>query len=106
MILVSVLILLRCLRYSNKRVLNSSLIQDILDEYDLTLEQSEISFPQLSPEEESIYQIIVKNKPEAAFDTILIEAEMSISKLSTVLLNLELKSVIKKISGNKIVPLY
>jgi DNA processing protein len=81
-------------------------VQDILDEYDLTLEQSEISFPQLSPEEESIYQIIVKNKPEAAFDTILIEAEMSISKLSTVLLNLELKSVIKKIPGNKIVPLY
>jgi DNA processing protein len=81
-------------------------VQDILDEYDLTFEQSNFCFPELSKEEEFVYQMIVKNKPEAEFDRILIQSEMTIGQLSTVLLNLELKSVIKKIAGNKIVPLY
>jgi DNA processing protein len=81
-------------------------VQDILEEYDLTFEQGSFCFPDLSKEEETIYQIIVKNKPEAEFDTILIQSQMTIGQLSTILLNLELKSVIKKIAGNKVVPLY
>jgi len=80
--------------------------QDILDEYDLILEQENSFFPTLSKEEDSIYQIVLKNKPEVEFDRILIESKLPIGKLSTILLNLELKSVIKKIAGNKIVPLY
>jgi len=79
---------------------------DILEEYDLILENAEKPFPKLTSNEEKIYQILLQNKPEVEFDSLMIKTGYSVGELSTVLLSLELKNVVKKMPGNKIVPLY
>ena len=79
---------------------------DILEEYDLILENAEKPFPKLTSNEEKIYQILLKNKPEIEFDSLMLKTGYSVGELSTVLLSLELKNVVKKMPGNKIVPLY
>ena len=79
---------------------------DILEEYDLVLENSEKPFPKLSAKEEKIYQILIQNRPEIQFDSLILKTGFSVSELSTILLALELKNVVKKVAGNKIVPLY
>ncbi len=79
---------------------------DILEEYDLILENAEKPFPKLTSNEEKIYQILLQNKPELEFDSLMIKTGYSVGELSTVLLSLELKNVVKKMPGNKIVPLY
>jgi DNA processing protein len=80
--------------------------QDILEEYDLILDEQTRLFPELTGQEDRIYQILLNNKPEMHFDNLLIASGLSIGELSSILLNLELKNVIKKIPGNKIVALY
>lgn len=80
--------------------------QDILEEYDLVLDEQTRLFPVLCEQEDKIYQILLNNKPEIQFDNLLIKSGMNIGELSSILLNLELKNVIKKVPGNKIVPLY
>ncbi|MDY6915795.1 MAG: DNA-processing protein DprA [Candidatus Cloacimonadota bacterium] len=80
--------------------------QDILDEYDFKLEQEAETLPQLTKNEEIIYNLVLKNKPEIHFDDLLLQSGMNIGELSSILLSLELKSLVKKVSGNKIVPLY
>jgi DNA processing protein len=81
-------------------------VDDILEEYDLILTDSKKSFPKLNPDEEKLYRILIENKPEILFDSLLIKTGMSVGELSTILLTLELKSIIKKMPGNKIVPVY
>ncbi|NQV17342.1 MAG: DNA-protecting protein DprA [Armatimonadetes bacterium] len=79
---------------------------DILEEYDLVLDRPEKPFPKLSEKEDNIYQVLLENKPEIQFDDLMLKTGYSVGELSTVLLSLELKSIIKKVPGNKIVPLY
>jgi len=57
-------------------------------------------------DEEKLYRILVENKPEIHFDFLLVKTGMNVGELSTVLLTLELKNIIKKMPGNKIVPVY
>lgn len=80
--------------------------QDILEEYDLVLDEQTRLFPKLSEAEDKIYQILLNNKPEIQFDNLLIKSGMNIGEISSILLNLELKNVIKKVPGNKIVAMY
>jgi len=80
--------------------------QDILEEYDLVLDEQTRLFPELTEKEDKIYQILLNNKPEMYFDDLLIKGGMNIGELSSILLNLELKNVIRKIPGNKIVAMY
>ncbi len=79
---------------------------DILEEYDLVLDKIEKPFPRLTEKEERIYQILINNKPETHFDSLVVETGLSVGEISTILLSLELKDVVKKMPGNKIVPLY
>jgi len=80
--------------------------QDILEEYELILDQQQSVFPELSEKEEKIYQVLLNNKPEMHFDKLLMETGFTVGELSTILLSLELKNVVKKNPGNKIMPLY
>ncbi len=63
-------------------------------------------FPELNPREEAVYRVLVEHKPEVDIDSLYVLCEMPISELSTVLLGLDLKGVIKRMPGNKIAPLY
>lgn len=63
-------------------------------------------FPELSSEEEEIYQIILKNKPAISIDNLIINSQKLFSELSTIILQLELKNIIKRLPGNKIAPLF
>ena len=81
-------------------------VNDILEEYDLILDNAEKTFPKLTSDQEKIYQILLQNKPEIEFDSLMLKTGLSVGELSTILLSLELKNVIKKVPGNKIVPLY
>ncbi|MEA1973359.1 MAG: DNA-processing protein DprA [Candidatus Cloacimonadota bacterium] len=79
---------------------------DILDLYNLHKDEKGVAeFPELTEQENLIYQIILKNKPEIDFDRLLIKSKLSIGELSTVILMLEMKSVIEKLPSNKIAPL-
>ncbi|MBN1949345.1 MAG: DNA-processing protein DprA [Candidatus Cloacimonetes bacterium] len=75
---------------------------DILEDYDLKLVQENVNTPLLSEQERKVYEIIVRNKPEISFDQLLIESHIAINHLSSVILSLELKSMIRKIPGNRI----
>lgn len=83
-----------------------SSVNDILEEYDLQLNNEARRFPDLTKDEERLYNLIVQHKPEIQFDQLVIKSGFNVSELSTLLLNLELKSVIKKGAGNKVIPLY
>jgi DNA processing protein len=80
--------------------------QDILAEYDFKLEQEAEPLPKMNKKEEKIYNLVLQNKPEISFDELLLKSSMQIGELSSILLSLELKSLLKKVSGNKIIPLY
>lgn len=79
---------------------------DILEEYDVQMDISNFIIPDLTPSEETIYNLLLDNKPDMLLDKVLIESKLKISQLSPILLTLELKSLIKKIPGNKIMPIY
>jgi len=65
-------------------------------------EQTEL-FPTLEPEEQTLYDLFRKEQQELSFDTLLLKTGLSFGKLSILLLNLELKSVIAKSSGNSFI---
>ena len=79
---------------------------DIFEEFELVVDQQQSFFPKLNEKEEQIYQILLQNKPEIHFDKLIIETGFTVGELSTILLSLELKNIVKKVPGNKIVPLY
>jgi DNA processing protein len=62
-------------------------------------EQLEI-LPELSPEEQQIYDVLGEQNREISFDEFLMLTGFSFGKLSIVLLNLELKGMLVKSSGN------
>ncbi len=76
---------------------------DVLEEYDIFSRKKEEYLPVLSSEEKRIFQIILKNKPEISFDQIVLYSQNDVNSVSSTLLSLELKSVIKKIEGNKFI---
>jgi len=55
-------------------------------------------FPTLSPDEEIIYKILETNK-ESSIDFIVNHAEMSSSKVSAALLNMEFENIVKALPG-------
>ena len=72
--------------------------------YDLGLgssEKEQLEFiPDLSPEEQSIYDTLSQEQREITFDEFMIKTGLGFGKLSTLLLSLELKGLIAKSSGN------
>ncbi len=80
--------------------------KDILEEYDLIMDKDERKIPKLGEKEDQIYNIILQNKPEIQFDNLIMKTGCSVGELSTILLSLELKNIVKKMPGNKIMPLY
>lgn len=79
--------------------------QDILDEFNLVMTKVHTKFPNLNEMERKIYNILLENRPEMQFDMLLIKTNFTIGQLSSLLLSLELKDVVKKLPGNKIMPL-
>jgi DNA processing protein len=81
---------------------------DILEEFNILQSDSEqaVVFPELNPPEETVYNLLVENRPEMDFDNLYIKAGMSISELSGVLLGLDIKGVIRRLPGNHIAPAY
>ena len=55
-------------------------------------------FPELSPEDEKIIQIL-KEKGQCSIDNLGVELQMPVSKISAVLLNLELAGVLQSLPG-------
>ncbi|KQC10792.1 MAG: hypothetical protein APR54_11660 [Candidatus Cloacimonas sp. SDB] len=76
-------------------------ICDILEEYDVQLSNDEISFPELNKLEKEIFQMIITSKPEINFDKLILKSGLDVNSLSSILLSLELKSLVKKVEGNR-----
>ncbi|MEN6445277.1 MAG: DNA-processing protein DprA [Candidatus Cloacimonas sp.] len=67
-------------------------------------EQLEL-IPELSAEEQSIFDLLSEAQRDITFDELLLKTGLGFGKLSTLLLNLELKGVIAKSSGNSYIKL-
>lgn len=80
--------------------------EDILERLGIELsapEQLEL-FPELSPEEETLYKRLQLESKELGFDELLITTGYSFGRLSVILLNLELKGLVAKAgNGNYII---
>lgn len=63
-------------------------------------------FPELSNEEKVVYNYIKQENRSVYFDEIIINTKLPITKLSSLLMNLELKGVIQAQAGNKYIFLY
>ncbi|PID28446.1 MAG: DNA-protecting protein DprA [Candidatus Cloacimonadota bacterium] len=81
--------------------------EDILEQYGFNKinEQQEL-FPELTGKEDHIFQILLENKPQICIDEIVVKSGLNISEVSSVLFMLEMKNVIKFVSGNKVAPLF
>jgi len=79
--------------------------QDILDEFNLVMPEIHSKFPHLNEMEHQIYDILIANRPEMQFDQLLIKTKFTVGQLSSLLLSLELKDVVKKLPGNKVMAL-
>lgn len=62
-------------------------------------EQMEI-LPDISPDEQAVYDLFRREQREICFDELLLLTGLNFGKLSTALLNLELKGCLAKSSGN------
>ncbi len=75
---------------------------DLLKNLGLTVttkEQLEL-IPELSAEEQALYDILSSAQKELTFDDFMLKTGLGFGKLSTLLLNLELKGLVAKSSGN------
>ncbi len=63
-------------------------------------------FPELSKDEKMVYDYIKKENRSVYYDEIIINTKIQMSKLSSLLMNLELKGVIQAQAGNKYIYLY
>ncbi len=80
-------------------------VQDVLDEFNLVMPETHIKFPHLNEMERKIYDVLVANRPDMQFDLLLIKTGFSVGELSSLLLSMELKDVVKRLPGNKIMAL-
>ncbi|MCD4830070.1 MAG: DNA-processing protein DprA [Candidatus Cloacimonetes bacterium] len=80
---------------------------EILDEYNLADEQDDQMrvFPELTAEEDKLYQHLLRHQEGIDVDSLYIAVGLPLGKLSSLLLQLDLKGVIKRMAGNRIVPL-
>ncbi|MDD3051844.1 MAG: DNA-processing protein DprA [Candidatus Cloacimonetes bacterium] len=81
----------------------------IIEEYDMFYENGasdSADFPELDEEEKIVYDTIIKYRPEISIDELHIKTGIEINQISSIVFMLELKSVIKRVSGGKITPLY
>ena len=62
-------------------------------------EQMEL-IPELSSDEQTLYDILSSAQKELTFDEFMLKTGLGFGKLSTILLNLELKGLVAKSSGN------
>jgi DNA processing protein len=76
--------------------------EDILYALGIEVEEREqLEFlPEISPDEQKIYDLFREEQRELSFDELLLKTGYSFGKLSTILLNLELKGLIIKSGGN------
>ncbi len=63
-------------------------------------------FPELSQDEKVVYDYIKSENRSVYYDEIIINTKLAMSKLSSLLMNLELKGVIQAQAGNKYIYLY
>jgi len=80
--------------------------QDILEEYQLMMHSAGEQLPEMTPDEKNLYKLLLKHRPEIQFDLLLMESQLEMGELSTLLLMLELKGLIRKTAGNNIAPLF
>lgn len=76
--------------------------EDILQDFGMDLSGSEQLdlFPELSDNEQTIYDLFTKEQRNISFDELVLFTGFSIGQISIVLLNLELKGLLMKASGN------
>jgi len=76
--------------------------EDILAALGIEMEENEQMeiLPEISPDEQKIYDLFREEQREISFDELLLKTGFSFGKLSTILLNLELKGLIIKSGGN------
>jgi|SRR5690554_4918390 len=82
-----------------KIVTNAS---DIVEEYDLILQPVEEKRPELSTGEQRVLKVIEENKPEISYDNLVLKTGLTVGELSTILLNLEIKNLIRVGDGTMV----
>ncbi len=75
---------------------------DIIEEYDLILQPLEEKRPELTEKEERVLKVIEQNKPEISYDNLVLKTGLSVGELSTILLNLEIKNLIRVGDGTMV----
>ena len=79
--------------------------EDLMNDLGLgsSAEEQLILLPEMNEDEQKLYDIVTGKNGEISFDELLLHTGLSFGKLSTILLNLELKGVIAKSSGNSFI---
>lgn len=80
--------------------------EDILQEYELSMHPATTVLPEMTAEEKELYELLLHYRPEIQYDLLLLKAGLSNGELSTLLLMLELKGLIRRNAGNTISALY
>lgn len=76
--------------------------EDIIEEYKMILKQEGYSEPVLNKIEGKVYRVIQENRPAINYDKLIMITGLSVSELSTALLNLELKNLIRVGDGTMV----
>ncbi len=79
--------------------------EDLMSDLGLnrSTEEQLILLPELNEDEQKLYDIVTEKNSEISFDELLLHTGLSFGKLSTILLNLELKGMLAKSSGNSFI---
>ncbi|MBW6515834.1 MAG: DNA-processing protein DprA [Candidatus Cloacimonetes bacterium] len=75
---------------------------DIIEEYDLLLQAIETAKPELNKNEEMVLKIIRENRPAINYDNLVLKTGLSIGQLSAILLNLEIKNLVRVGDGTMV----
>ena len=75
--------------------------EDILESFNLLSNEPTLQIPQINEREENVYNLIKLSGEEISFDNLLLKTQMSYGELSSVILSLEMKYLIRKTSGNR-----
>jgi DNA processing protein len=76
--------------------------EDIVEEYDLILKSEDAPKPVLTKGEAKVLAVIQENKPAVSYDNIVLKTGLSVGELSAILLNLELKNLIRVGDGSMV----
>ena len=76
--------------------------QDILEEYQINMQAKSYKItPKMTKEEGSIYNLLQKNEKNLSLDEMVEQSSLSPAQLSAMLLNMELKGIIKREAQNR-----